>query len=95
MRSELFNQRIQSVQIGKDITHAQIAAKRQLREELEAEMEKFLARGGQIKQAVNTQYQVKHGTADQFTKRGCRCDECVNWALSKGKIKTTARRVTA
>lgn len=58
MRNELFNQCIQSIQHGKNITHAQIAAKRQLREELEVEMEKYLARGGQIKQAV-TQFKPK------------------------------------
>lgn len=85
--NEIFNQRIQSVQFGKNTTHAHIVAKRQLREELETEMEKYLARGGQIKQAVNTQYQINHGTADQFNKRGCRCDECVAWAKSKGRVK--------
>lgn len=85
--NEAFNQRIWSVQVGKNATHAQIIAKRQLREELETEMEKYLARGGQIKQAVNTQFQISHGTADQYNKRGCRCESCVNWAKSKGRIK--------
>lgn len=58
MRNELFNQCIQSIQHGKNITHAQIAAKRQLREELEAEMEKFLAKGGEIEKLDRSQYQT-------------------------------------
>ncbi|MDQ9009014.1 hypothetical protein RFI36_04790 [Acinetobacter gerneri] len=93
--NEILNQRIQSVQAGKDITHAQIVAKHNLRKELETEIEKFLANGGEIKQAVNQQFQVKHGTSDQYTKRGCRCDVCMNWALTKGKIKTKTLRKTA
>lgn len=93
--NEILNQRIQSVQAGKDLTHAQIVAKRNLREELEAEMEKFLAQGGEIKQAVNQQFHVNHGTADQYNKRGCRCEKCVDWALKKGLIKTTTLKVRA
>ncbi|MFC2994695.1 hypothetical protein ACFODO_05275 [Acinetobacter sichuanensis] len=85
--NEIFNQRIQSVQFGKNMTHAHIVAKRELREELEAEMEKYLARGGQIKQASNQRIQIKHGTGDQFNKKGCRCEACVDWAKSKGRIK--------
>ena len=69
--------------------------KRKLREELETEMEKFLARGGVVKQAVNLVHEVKHGTNTQYTKRGCRCEICVAWALDKGVIKTTTLRVTA
>ena len=93
--NEILNQRIESVRMGKDITHAQIVAKRQLREDLEAEMEKYLARGGRIKQAVNTQFQVKHGTNDQYTKRSCRCEACMDWALKSGRIKTKTLRKTA
>ena len=47
--NEILNQRIQSVRAGKDITHAQQVAKRHLREDLETEMEKFLANGGEPK----------------------------------------------
>ena len=47
--NEILNQRIQAVRAGKDITHAQIVAKQNLREELETEMEKFLANGGEPK----------------------------------------------
>ena len=93
--NEILNQRIQSVRIGKDITHAQQVAKRHLREDLETEMEKFLARGGVVKQAVNLVDEVKHGTNTQYTKRGCRCEICLAWALEKGVIKTTTLRATA
>lgn len=93
--NEILNQRIQAVRSGKDITHAQIVAKRNLREELETEMENFLARGGVVKQAVNLVHEVKHGTNTQYTKRGCRCEICVAWVLEKGVIKTTTLRVTA
>lgn len=93
--NEILNQRIQSVQAGKDITHAQIVAKRNLREELDTALTEYLANGGVIKQAQNQQFQVKHGTNDQYTKRGCRCDVCMNWALTKGKIKTKTLRKTA
>lgn len=40
---EIFQQRIESVQLGKNITHAQIIAKQNLREQLEIDMAKFLA----------------------------------------------------
>ena len=90
--NEILNQRIQSVRAGKDITHAQQVAKRHLREDLETEMEKFLARGGVVKQAENNVYKAKHGTNTQYTKQGCRCAVCVKWALENGVIKTTTLR---
>lgn len=46
--NEILNQRIQSVKIGKDITHAQIVAKRNLREELDRDVKKFLAKGSKV-----------------------------------------------
>jgi len=45
--NELLQQRIESVQAGKNITHAQIEAKRSLREQLERDVENFLAGGGE------------------------------------------------
>ena len=56
--NEAFNQRIWSVQVGKNATHAQIIAKRRLREELETEMEKFLAKGGEVETLDRSQYQT-------------------------------------
>lgn len=70
-----------------------IQDKRKLRNELEVEMAKFLASGGEIKQAVNQVFKVKHGTADQYTKRSCRCEVCMDWALKKGIVKTEELRV--
>lgn len=46
--NEILNQRIQSIQAGKDITHAQIIAKRNLREELDVALMEYLANGGEI-----------------------------------------------
>lgn len=45
--NEILQQRIESVQAGKNITHAQIEAKRSLREQLERDVENFLAGGGE------------------------------------------------
>ncbi|RZG63798.1 hypothetical protein EXE25_18485 [Acinetobacter bouvetii] len=87
--NEILQQRIESVQAGKNITHAQTAAKRNLRKELETEMEKFLARGGEIKQAETQTYRAKHGTNTQYVKHSCRCEVCTAWALKKGVVKTT------
>ena len=72
-----------------------IQDKSKLREELETELAKFLKSGGEIKPAQNQMFQVKHGTSDQYNKRSCRCDICVNWALKKGVIKTTTLKVIA
>ena len=44
--NELLQQRIESVQAGRNTTHAQIEAKRSLRDRLERDLEDFLASGG-------------------------------------------------
>lgn len=62
--------------------------KNNLREELETEMEKYLARGGQIKQVEQKPYEAKHGTNTQYTNMGCRCKKCHAWALKMKKVKT-------
>lgn len=66
-----------------------IQDKSKLRAELEQQVAEFLAEGGEIKQAVSQVYKAKHGTADQYTKRSCRCDKCMEWALKNGRVKTT------
>ena len=43
--NEILQQRIASVQVGKNITHAQIMAKQNLREQLDRDLEEFLAKG--------------------------------------------------
>ena len=45
--NEILQQRIESVQAGKNITHAQIEAKRSRREQLDSDVENFLAGGGE------------------------------------------------
>ena len=46
--NEITQQRIESVQAGRNITHAQIVAKRNLREQLDSDLEAFLKSGGKI-----------------------------------------------
>ena len=48
--NEILQQRIESVQAGKNITHAQIEAKRSLREQLDSDLEAFLKNGGAVEQ---------------------------------------------
>ena len=90
--NEILQQRIESVQAGKNITHAQIEAKRSLREQLEKDVAEFLANGGVIKQAEIKAHKTKHGTSDTYKKLGCRCEKCMQWALSAGVVKTNQLR---
>ena len=46
--NEILQQRISAVQVGKNITHAQIMAKQNLREQLERDLEEFLASGSEV-----------------------------------------------
>ena len=46
--NEILQQRISAVQVGKNITHAQIMAKQNLREQLERDLEEFLAKGKKV-----------------------------------------------
>ena len=46
--NEIFQQRIEAVQAGKDLTHAQAVAKRSLREQLEKDMAEFAEKGGKV-----------------------------------------------
>ena len=46
--NEILQQRIESVRAGKDLTHAQISAKRSLREQLEKDMAEFAEKGGKV-----------------------------------------------
>ena len=46
--NELLQQRIQAVQIGRNTTFAQMEQKKSLRDELESELERFLANGGVV-----------------------------------------------
>ena len=63
--NEIFQQRIESVQAGKNITHAQIEAKRSLREQLDSDLEAFLKNGGK----VETLPQGYSGEFSQFNGR--------------------------
>lgn len=63
--NEIFQQRIEAVQIAKNITHAQIEAKRSLREQLDSDLEAFLKNGGK----VETLPQGYSGEFSQFNGR--------------------------
>lgn len=77
--NEILQQRIESVQAGKNITHAQIEAKRSLREQLENDVEAFLKNGGVIEQ-------LPRGLSGEYNK---------GWNNSKPKAQKTMRAVMA
>lgn len=62
-----------------------VVDKVKLRDELEQQVAKFLAKGGKIKPAKNEVIEVKHGTATQYKKFGCRCELCVAWHQGRKK----------
>ena len=62
-----------------------VVNKPKLRSELDEQLAKFLANGGKIKLAENEVIEVKHGTATQYKKFGCRCKKCVAWANAREK----------
>ena len=77
--NEILQQRIESVQAGKNITHAQIEAKRNLREQLERDVEAFLKKGGAVEQ-------LPQGFSGECSK---------GWNGSKPKSQKTMREVMA
>ena len=77
--NEILQQRIESVQAGKNITHAQIEAKRSLRERLERGVEAFLKNGGTVEQ-------LAQGFSGECSK---------GWNGSKPKSQKTMREVMA
>ena len=77
--NEILQQRIESVQVGKNITHAQIEAKRSLREQLDSDLEAFLKNGGAVEQ-------LPQGFSGECSK---------GWNGSKPKSQKTMREVMA
>ena len=77
--NEILQQRIESVQAGKNITHAQIEAKRGLREQLERGVEAFLKNGGKLET-------LPQGFSGECSK---------GWNGSKPKSQKTMREVMA
>mgnify|MGYP004517679423 CR=1 FL=1 len=75
--NEILQQRIESVQAGKNITHAQIEAKRSLREQLDSDLEAFLKNGGAVEQ-------LPQGFSGECSK---------GWNGSKPKSQKTMRQV--
>ena len=77
--NELLQQRIESVQAGRNITHAQLEAKRSLREQLDSDLEAFLSNGGAIEQ-------LPQGFSGEYNK---------GWNNSKPKSQKTMCEVMA
>ena len=77
--NEILQQRIESVRAGKNITHAQIEAKRSLREQLERGVEAFLKNGGKLET-------LPQGFSGECSK---------GWNGSKPKSQKTMREVMA
>ena len=77
--NEILQQRIESVQAGKNITHAQIEAKRSLREQLDSDLEAFLKNGGKVEA-------LPRGYSGECSK---------GWNGSKPKSQKTMREVMA
>ena len=77
--NELPQRRIESVRAGKNITHAQIEAKRSLREQLDSDLEAFLKNGGAVEQ-------LPQGFSGECSKE---------WNGSKPKPQKTMREVMA
>ena len=67
--NEILEQRISSVQLGKNITHAQIKAKRSLREQLDRDLEEYLAKGSEVKVLPRGFSNFKDGIVPQSTGR--------------------------
>lgn len=59
--NEILEQRIKSVQIGKNITHTNIVAKRSLREQLDRDLEEYLAKGSRVKELPRGFSHFKNG----------------------------------
>ena len=77
--NEILQQRIESVQAGKNITHAQIEAKRSLREQLDSDLEAYLKNGGKVET-------LPRGYSGECSK---------GWNGSKPKSQKTMREVMA
>ena len=67
--NEILQQRISAVQVGKNITHAQIMAKQNLREQLERDLEEFLASGSEVKVLPNGFSNFRDGLIPQSKGR--------------------------
>ena len=73
--NEILELRIAAVQAGKDMTHAQILAKRNLREQLDDDVAKFLAKGGKVKELATGFSHFKDGIVPQRAGKVAMSDE--------------------
>ena len=73
--NEILEQRISSVQLGKNITHAQIEAKRSLREQLDRDLEEYLAKGSEVKVLPRGFSHFKNGIIPQGAANTIRSEQ--------------------
>lgn len=73
--NEILEQRISSVQLGKNITHAQIEAKRSLREQLDRDLEEYLAKGSEVKVLPRGFSHFKNGIIPQGAANAIRSEQ--------------------
>lgn len=73
--NEILEQRIPSVQLGKNITHAQIEAKRSLREQLDRDLEEFLANGREVEILPRGFSHFKNGIIPQGAANAIRSEQ--------------------
>jgi hypothetical protein len=73
--NEILEQRISSVQIGKNITHAQIEAKRSLRDQLDRDLEEFLAKGREVEVLPRGFSHFKNGIIPQGAANAIRSEQ--------------------
>ena len=73
--NEILEQRIKSVQMGKTITHAQIQAKQNLREQLDRDLEEYLAKGSKVKELPRGFSNFKNGIIPQGAANAIRSEQ--------------------
>jgi hypothetical protein len=73
------------------VAYSNVAAKSKERRALEKAVKKWLKQPGNEIQKVTPEEITKtlpHGTVRTYKRMGCRCEICVNWAISSGFVKT-------
>lgn len=73
--NEILEQRISSVQTGKNITHTNIVAKRSLREQLDRDLEEYLAKGSKVKELPRGFSHFKNGIIPQGAANAIRSEQ--------------------
>lgn len=72
------------------VAYSNVAAKSEERNALEKAVKKWLKQpGNKIQPVQSKQFEsMAHGNQRAYKRMGCRCEICVNWAISSGFVKT-------